>query len=447
MKSLFVFLLLGAAVLIHAAPPETVERVKTLVEQRTAVWKASAVTPLSETVKEPFAKDGWRIEFQRPLESRSKEGIQGVLNPGDPRNTAEMIFLACDPDPEKVRGKLTWLSEPGELFTKPVFLGKKWQYNIFLRADVATIAAIRNLILPNGGDDVYAVYAEVLNMADYNDTSRRAAARLLPAGGNHVIPMINRAIGIAITNEVNTSPHFVALKGIGTPEAAKAFAAAMRSKFPDVVRNAEDALVTPPALKGAEELYLSMLRSRKHTEECLSAIDELGCQKKAVPIIGKLLREPESFQEYSTLVFADHMFRNGTRKVDELELTHQMRLLTARVGDIPGTPKYISVSDKAANMEMELAAAERERIAPLEKQFLQSKNTDCAICSAVLLCLFNPKHETYSKAYLKRVNDLGLRLLKGLPRARVRSVLRMLRDSVDNQKESDFFRKLLSQIG
>lgn len=262
-----------------------------------------------------------------------------------------------------------------------------------------------------------------------------------------MIPMINRAIGIAITEGVNTSPHFVALKGVGTPEAAKALSAAMRSSIPDIVRNAEEALLIPPALKGGDDLYLSMLQSRKHTMESLTALEELGCQKRALPIIGKLLRDPESFEEYSTLVFADHMFRNGTKKVDEMDQTLEMRLLLARVGDIPGTPKYVSVSDKAANQEQELAAAERERLAPLEKKFLQTKNTDCAICAAVLLCLFNPKNETYNPAYLKRVNEQGLRLLKMLPRSSVRSVLKMLCDNVDNQKESDFFRKLLVQVG
>ena len=131
MKKCLLSLLLISAIFLFAAPPETVNKVRLLIEQRTLVWKACNVKPLSETVKAPFAKDGWRIELQRPLESKKRSGIQGIINPGDPRNTMELVLLSGNPQIKTVRNQLVWLTEPGELVTR-VFISGKSGNIIFL---------------------------------------------------------------------------------------------------------------------------------------------------------------------------------------------------------------------------------------------------------------------------------------------------------------------------
>ena len=444
---LFCCAIIGCTILSAQEIPETVKQIGSLIERKTVVWNKTSISPLSNTIKAPFAKNGWRMELARPLENKSDDGIQEPLKPGDRRNIAELILLAGEPDVKKVFPQLTWLAEPGELATKSVYLGKKWQYHLFLRGDVATIGAINNLLKPVGGEDLYQVYAEALNITDYNDTTRRAAAQLLPSGGDKVIPMINRSIGIALSQDISTMPHFIALKGVGSKAAVTAFASAMRSGRSEIMRNAENALVLPPALKGAETLYLSMLKRRSNLSGAIVSLEELGVKEQVLPIMENLAREPETFLQYAELVFSIYRFRSGANTIPELQLSEEIRLLLARVGDIPGTPKYISVSDKAAEREAELIVAERQRVAPLEKEFAKSKNIECAVCSAVMLCLFKPTTHIYNEAYVKRVNEEGRKLLRSLPRSEVRSILRRLRDSVENQAESDFFRKLLVQIG
>lgn len=447
MKFLFYFFLFSATSLYAAKVPDVISNVRQQIERQTVAWKVDSIKPLSETVKDPFAKDGWRIILQRPLESRPKKRAANIVLPGEPRNTAEIVLIAGKTDLKLVRSKLTWLKEPGELNTAIIYFGKKWNYDIFLRADVATIAAMKTLFKPESGDDVYLVYAEALNMLDFNDTSRKAAVQLLPSAGKRVIPYINRSIGIAISQDIDTSPHFVVLKKIGTPEVAAAFHSAYRSKIPNVMKSVEEALLVPPALKGCENLYMTMLYQRKWIDRVTVALEELGQQKKALQLIQYLKREPESFAQYSTLVFAEYRCKTGKKEVPEFQLTERMRLMLARVGDIPGTPKFISVTDKQKNLEAEMMVADRKRLEPLEKEFSGSKNIENAICSALMLCLFNPTVETFNKDYVKRVNAEGIRLLKSLPRRQVRSVLRLLRDNVDDSQESEFFRKIMIQVG
>ena len=448
MKYLLLFLFFSfSAVLFAETPPEVIKNTQRLIERNTFAWKTVATDPLSNTVKAGFAKNGWRVILQRPLESNRNGNLSNVVKPGEPRNTAELIFVAGNPNVKAIRSQLTWLNEPGELRTVPVYLGKKWNYDIFIRADIATITAISILIKPQGGDDLYKYYAEALNMHDFNETTRKAAAQLLPEGGNRVIPFIKLAIGNAIATEIDTTPHFVALKKIGTPEAAAVFVAAYRTRIPNVTKAVEEAMLLPPAQKGCEQIYINMLKNKKWIDRITVALEELGQKEKSLSIIRYLKQEPESFEQFATLVFAEARCVTGQKENEAFLLSEQIRLLLARVGDIPGTPKFISVSDKSKNLDAEKLTSERKRLEPPERKFAQLKDVDSAICSALMLCMFNPTEQTYNKDYIQRVNTEGVRLLKMLPRGRVRSVLRLLRDNVENSKESEFLRKIMVQVG
>ena len=448
MKYLLLFLFFSFSTLLFAeTPPEIIKNTQKLIERKTFSWKTAATDPLSKTVKADFAKNGWRIIFQRPLESQRNGNFSNIVKTGDPRNTAELIFIPGNHNIKAIRSQLTWLNEPGELRTIPVYLGKKWQYDIFLRADIATITAVTSLIQPQGGDDLYKYYAEALNMHDFNETTRRAAAQLLPNGGKKVIPFIKLAIGNAIASEIDTTPHFVALKKIGTPEASAIFLAAYRTKIPNVIKAVEEAMLIPPALKGCEQIYFNMLKDRKWIDRIAIALEELGQKERLLSAIRYLKQEPESFEQFATLVFAEARCLTGKKENEAYLLSEQIRLMLARVGDIPGSPKFISVSDKAKNLDAEKLASDRKRLEPLERKFAQLKDVDSAICSALMLCMFNPTEQTYNSDYIKRVNAEGIRLLKMLPRGRVRAVLRLLRDNVENSKESEFLRKIMIQVG
>lgn len=448
MKTLISILLtISAAVLCAGNQPEFITHIQKHIERNILAWKIASITPLPQSVKAPFAENGWRMILQRPLESRKKDVLTNVVRPGDPRNTAELIFLTGNPDIKSIRSKLTWLKEPGELSTTVVYLGKKMQYDIFVRADIATISVLQKFLNSQGGDDLYPIYAKALNIMDFNDTSRKAAVQLLPFGGKRVIPLVNRAIGTAIAQDIDTSPHFVVLKKIGTPEVAAAFLNAYRSKYPNVLKSVEEALLIPPALKGCEQIYFRMLQQRKWIERVTFALNELGYQKKMLPLLNYLKREPNSFGEYMKLVFSEYYIKTGKDNIPEMELAEQIRLMLARMGDIPGAPKFISVTDKKKTQEADKILAERKRLEPLERQFIKTQNTENAICSALMLCLFKPTSQTFNKDYVARVNAEGLRLLRMLPRTKVRSVLRLLRDNVEDSQESEFFRKLMIQVG
>ena len=447
MKNFLLFFWLVNTLVLFAAPPEIIQTLQKQIERETLAWKVASVEPLSKTLKTPIAKDGWRLILQRPLESQRTNRYSNIVRAGEKRNTAELIFLAGSPDVKTIRSELTWLNEPGELRTVAVYLGKKWQFDIFLRADIATISAINNLIQAQGGDDLYRIYAEALNMRDYNDTTRKAAASLLPAGGTRILPFVNRAIGTAIALDIDTAPHFVVLKRIGTPEVASLFISAYRSKIPPVIKNVEESLLIPPAQKGCEQIYFSMLQQKKWLNRTIVALEELGCQQKMLPMLRYLRREPESFEQFAILVFAEARCISGKKENPEFILAENIRLLLARIGDIPGTPKFISVSKNSKNLEAEALVSERKRLEPLEREFAKSRDVDSAVCSALMLCMFKPVNQTYNKDYIKRVNDEGVRLLKMLPRGRVRSILRVLRDNVEDPKESELFRKIMIQVG
>ena len=73
MKFLLSVFLFAAAFMIYAAiPPEFISGLSRQIERKTMAWKTAGIKPLQETVKATFAKNGWRIILQRPLESQNK---------------------------------------------------------------------------------------------------------------------------------------------------------------------------------------------------------------------------------------------------------------------------------------------------------------------------------------------------------------------------------------
>ena len=69
----------GLPILFAAEPPQNITGVQKQIERQTVAWKVATVKPLSETVKAAFAKNGWRIVLQRPLESRQKQRLTNIV--------------------------------------------------------------------------------------------------------------------------------------------------------------------------------------------------------------------------------------------------------------------------------------------------------------------------------------------------------------------------------
>jgi len=448
LKRAVLILALTAAVPLSADPmPAGISAVIGQIENKTKAWKRSSCEPLEKTVAAPFAQNAWRIELERPMYSPYTEG--SVHTPGDmPKNTAEIIMIQENKafTPEQMRPKLVWREVPEEVYTTIVYFGKVGGYEVFLKGDIALLSNMKANLVSTGGDNVYEVYASALNQEDYQNYSRRTAPSLLSAGGNAVIPIVNRKISEAIAKKLTLIPHFYTLKYIATPESAAALGKALRSTYPDVAKDAEGVLMVPPFMPSGGDLYLYILSKRRSVIPCTEAILALKVGEKALPVLKNIAKTPRNYVEFAAVVYTARKIEKNLQRIPETIIVEQIRMLLEHSGDLPGSPKYVSVSDQAMKVAADMAQAERERVAPLEAAFAKTQNVDCAIVAALSLCYFDPAEKEISREYVKRLNAEGITLLQLLPRAHTREVLRNLKNSVEDQNESDFLSSILTKL-
>ena len=133
----------------------------------------------------------------------------------------------------------------------------------------------------------------------------------------------------------------------------------------------------------------------------------------------------------------------------------QIKILLMRSGDIAGSPRVLSLSDKAVEVRRKLEKEDQRRIQPFEDLLVKSENRDMAVVAALALYLadWNPVPQrsagpsVISKEYLRRVKETGMRILRRLDAARVQAILKTLKNSVESEEESNMFSSLAVRLG
>ncbi len=455
-RILFPIFLSSALMLSAAAPapsvsvPGSVRNLSAGLQKRFPAWRLASARPLSETVKGAFAADSWRVLFERPFENTLVSGaaLQNSKKTGELRNSAEIIFVKNRPGGllPQIRRQLRWLASPQELYTVVHYLGVWEGFDVFARADIGTLAWLGETMRPAKGDSLLPVYAAALNEKDFSEYSRRLAPVLIAKFGNDAIPHLRRELGIAIAEKNPTAPHLLAFKNIGTKESVAELRRALASPIPEIVSTAADVFAVPPYLPAAKEIYLKLLSEHRNVEADVAACTELKCEKEALPVLYAISKKPQTFAEAALVAFAVRRFETGKKDNPELDLSEQIRLLMLRTGDTANSPLVLSISEKAAEREFKLSKEELKRTEPLEKQLAASPDSECAIAAALSLVVFSPSEKEFRASYTKRVNETGMRILRAMPKERVRQFLRRLVDNVESRDESNFFSSVLNRI-
>ena len=142
----------------------------------------------------------------------------------------------------------------------------------------------------------------------------------------------------------------------------------------------------------------------------------------------------------------------------ELSFGEQIKILLMRSGDVAGTPRILSLSDKELEVKRKLEKEDRKRIQPFEDQLAKSKNPEMAVLAA--LSLYIMEWDTLrmrragnsagiapvSRDYLRRVKEAGLRILKRLDSDTVQRTLATLKNHVESEDESNMLSSLAVRL-
>ena len=392
-------------------PPEPVLRNLYFLEKQMKVWNLDKIEPLNRSIRAPFAADSWRASLTRPFDTAPVEGLPDPLGKRNMRNLTELILVARRPGltPEKVRPHLRWKVAPGEVRNVIAYLGETPEYFWFGKSDILTLHWIRKHI---------------------------------GLGGN-----ARRAIGTALADREPIGPHLLTMKKIGTPEAAAELVRSLHSGSPEAYAALTDAMPGPPYLKEAKEVYFALASRHDALPAAIEAAIQFHWETELLAVLKKLVRRPNSFQEYMILRTTIDQFENRRTDSPELAAMEQIKILLMRSGDLPGSPRILSLSDKALEAKRKLDQEDQRRIQPFEDQLAKSKNTDMAVLAGLVLCMTDREvNAPLSKDYRLRVRDAGMRILRRLDNRAVKNALRALKENAESEDESNYFGSLLVRL-
>lgn len=431
-------------------PPEPVLRNLYFLEKQMKVWNLDKIEPLNRSIRAPFAADSWRASLTRPFDTAPVEGLPDPLGKRNMRNLTELILVARRPGltPEKVRPHLRWKVAPGEVRNVIAYLGETPEYFWFGKSDILTLHWIRKHIGLGGNASALAeVIAESLNVDDENGFSRKSSMLILPSYGNAAIPHLRRAIGTALADREPIGPHLLTMKKIDTPEAAAELVRSLHSGSPEAYAALTDAMPGPPYLKEAKEVYFALASRHDALPAAIEAAIQFHWETELLAVLKKLVRRPNSFQEYMILRTTIDQFENRRTDSPELAAMEQIKILLMRSGDLPGSPRILSLSDKALEAKRKLDQEDQRRIQPFEDQLAKSKNTDMAVLAGLVLCMTDREvNAPLSKDYRLRVRDAGMRILRRLDNRAVQNALRALKENAKSEDESNYFGSLLVRL-
>ena len=431
-------------------PPEPVLRNLYFLEKQMKVWNLDKIEPLNRSIRAPFAADSWRASLTRPFDTAPVEGLPDPLGKRNMRNLTELILVARRPGltPEKVRPHLRWKVAPGEVRNVIAYLGETPEYFWFGKSDILTLHWIRKHIGLGGNASALAeVIAESLNVDDENGFSRKSSMLILPSYGNAAIPHLRHAIGTALADREPIGPHLLTMKKIDTPEAAAELVRSLHSGSPEAYAALTDAMPGPPYLKEAKEVYFALASRHDALPAAIEAAIQFHWETELLAVLKKLVRRPNSFQEYMILRTTIDQFENRRTDSPELAAMEQIKILLMRSGDLPGSPRILSLSDKALEAKRKLDQEDQRRIQPFEDQLAKSKNTDMAVLAGLVLCMTDREvNAPLSKDYRLRVRDAGMRILRRLDNRAVKNALRALKENAESEDESNYFGSLLVRL-
>lgn len=424
------------------APPGELYRMVRMIEKGTKVWKITGIEPLSNTVSEPFARNGWRVTMERPFESIPAAGIFDSKNLPDRKNNAELIFVLKQDklDARKIRPLLKWKVAPNELYTTIHYLGEGGGLFCFVKSDVVTLDWTATHLRLKNGDSPAEALAEALNHEDENQFSRKNAVLLIRRYGNAALPPLKRSMGKAMVDGESILLHLRAVKSIGTPEAAAVILDAAASGSSEIADAVRSILREPPYLKELKDLYFQMAVHQYDLTAPIEASIQFGWNAELTPCLKDVSLTPKSFRNFMISTVTLDQFRRNSTNSPELGYMEQIKLLLTRSGDLAGTPRVISLSDKANEHQLKMQKEDLARVKPFEDALAHSANKDIAIVAALMLYMFDPGPQSpVSKDYVRRVRESGNRILMRLDRTRLLQILGTLRRNVVSEEESSLF--------
>ncbi len=377
---------------------------------------------------------GYRIVFSRRYDA---DLARNVVSSSKPRfNHVDLVLVpkAKGFDPLDAKSEIRWSQAQEEYFVTPRWLGEASGYEWFCRANVSILDLLRDKMKLKGGEAEYAILASALTADDPEHISEKYAVERLKPFGKDAIPAIVAAV-LAISEKggVPRAPMY-ALRSISCPEADAILIKYFNTPDKNLSLAARDALCIAPYVEAAKTAYLTMLKERVRVSDAAEACRLFGLTADSEKALNSIIASPDDLAGFVEAVVARAAIKAGKIDKTPFEIAEKIVDAAAHSGEVPGTPKTITLNEEAKAAKAKLHEEDMRRLKPLESKLVEYPDKDLAFAAALWLAMFNATDSAPS--FSARVNASGMRIMKKLPSQNVEPYLSRLSKRLGNKEEA-----------
>jgi len=300
-----------------------------------------------------------------------------------------------------------------------LYLGATEDFHVFASGNISVIYTLFRHVDMKGGIDLISLLVDCLDIEDEEYFTNRFALMHLTEFGDASIPALQRAIKRVAAAGQTPIQQFLGLTNIA-PSSEKAIELlneASDSRDAQIRDAAFTAMIgMPSVIKELKHSYVRMVETREKIWAGFAACDLLECAKELSPLLDAYYAKPKSVAEFETVARARWLLKDPDLKLVHNRALNEITIASIRSGEIANSPLYRNIQETDASRNARLQVEDEKRIASSKEAILNAPQTDLSVCAGIELVMFTTKDKRVSAQYIHRVNNVGIDILRTLPR-------------------------------
>ncbi len=298
-----------------------------------------------------------------------------------------------------------------------LYLGATDDFHVFASANIGVIYTLFRNVKMSGGTDLITLLVDCLDIEDEEYFTNRFALVHLAEFKDASIPALQRAIKRIAASGQPPIQQFLGLTNIASPKAFELLNEAADSADAQIRDAAFTAMIGMPTVyKELKHSYVRMVESREKVWAGFAACDLLGCAKELSPMLDAYYAKPRSVAEFEAVARARWLLKDPDLNLVHTRALNEITIASIRGGEIANSPQFRNVQETDASRNARLQVEDEKRIASAKEAILKAPQTDLSVCAGIELVMFTTKDKRVSTQYIRRVNQVGIDILRALPR-------------------------------
>ena len=385
----------------------------------------------------------WRLIYVKPFDKQQDEAQKETAAEDDSEEDEKEDFAAITLIPVKsIRLsnalRLSTVGKPQETILQPLFftkygimwrklqtqyenftlyLGATEDFHVFASANISVLYTLFRNVSMKGGTDLISLLVDCLDIEDEFFFTNRFALVHLAEFKDASIPALQKAIKRVAASGQAPIQQFLGLTNIASPKAFELLEEAVDSGDPLIRDAAFTAIIGMPTVdKRMKHAYIRMVETREKIWPGFAACDIIGCAKELSPMLDAYYARPKSVAEFETVARARWLLKDPKLDLVHTRALNEITIASIRSGEIANSPQYRNVQETDATRNARLKVEDEKRIASAKEAILKAPQTDLSVAAGIELVMFTTKDKRVSRQYIQRVNNVGIDILRALPR-------------------------------